>query len=49
MSVNEVNAAVAKATGEDLRTIAWLGFVLSFGALKGATHWRFKCPQCLVV
>lgn len=23
--------------------------LLSFGALKGATHWRFKCPQCLVV
>ena len=20
---------------------------LSFGALKGTAHWRFKCPQCL--
>ena len=28
MPVNELDEAVAKATGEDLRTIAWLGFVL---------------------
>ena len=28
MSKEEIDEAVAKATGEDVRTIAWLGFVL---------------------
>ena len=28
MIADEVHQAVAKATGEDVRTIAWLGFVL---------------------
>ena len=28
MTTKEIDEAVAKATGEDVRTIAWLGFVL---------------------
>jgi len=28
MSADEIDEAVARATGEDVRTIAWLGFVL---------------------
>jgi hypothetical protein len=28
MSGKEIHEAVARATGEDVRTIAWLGFVL---------------------
>lgn len=28
MTAKEIDEAVARATGEDVRTIAWLGFVL---------------------
>ena len=28
MTAKDIDEAVAKATGEDVRTIAWLGFVM---------------------
>lgn len=38
MIAEEIHEAVAKATGEDVRTIAWLGFVLLEPATDDSCH-----------
>ncbi len=45
MSADEIHQAVARATGEDSRTIAWLGFVLLEPASDSSSHEKQDPPD----